>query len=254
MISKLIAIPIILYARKVLSKFIIRIITRYTRYKFSEDTMTSTIQYFQDNLDFISVRERANESWKGVKSSADISWRLHTFIWLFESIFSNKSSGVFVECGTGKGYMALALTRIVELKNLDIQAYLIDTFESDLSSVTGDLNEKKFWSYASGFEEVSSRFKNYKYCHLVKGKIPKILDDLPEMKIDLLHIDLNHAESEFKAIEYLLPKMNNPSFILLDDYAFHDRTEQGITMNSFARNNALSILTLTTGQGLIYIR
>jgi predicted O-methyltransferase YrrM len=215
--------------------------------------MTSTIPYFKSDTEFISVKSHSDTAWVGIRDPADISWRLHTFIFLCNSIFSNKSSKIFVECGTGKGYMALALTKLVEINKIDVQAYLIDTFESDLSSITGDAN-LRFWSYADSFEEVYNRFNVHKYCHLVKGKIPQVLTTLPEIKIDFLHIDLNHAKSEVEALDFLLPKMNSPSFILLDDYAFHDRIDQGIAMNQFAKEHSLSILTLGTGQGVIYIK
>jgi hypothetical protein len=218
--------------------------------------MTSTIPYFKRSADFKQVMMRADESWADLLNTPDISWRLHTFNWICESIFVPHRPGVFVECGTGKGYMANALTKIVELRGLKIQAYLIDTFESDLSSITGDpgdASSDKYWSYASSFSEIEERFSNFSYCHLIKGKIPQILNELPELKIDLLHIDLNHGDSEIAALEFLLPKMSKPSFILLDDYAFHDKMRQGKLINEFTEEHSLPIMTLATGQGIIFI-
>ena len=74
-----------------------------------------------------------------------------------------------------------------------------------------------------------------------------------ENKIGFLHLDMNVASPELAAAEYFWESMSPGGIILLDDFAYHQKyTESRRVFNEFSRKTNAPILTLATGQGIIF--
>jgi hypothetical protein len=221
--------------------------------------MLSTIPYFLTDTKFIQSRSVADEVWDGVAKRPDISWRLHTFIWSAMHSISKTGENLFVECGTGKGYMVTGFLSYLNSLGLSssITFILVDTFESSLPpeiEAQSPINvQDNYWSYANGMTEITEHFKKFKNVVLVPGLIPAVFRTFDYTNIKFLHIDLNNHLSEIETLKFFLPRMAKNSFILLDDFGFHDKKLQGASISEFARKNNIMILSLGTGQGLIYV-
>lgn len=221
----------------------------------ADNLATANRAYFLKCPAYQSAKNEAESRWVRDASggSRDITWRLHVFLWAIECAINQKKTwpgGIFVECGTGKGFMAAGAISRYGAK-ID-PLFLIDTFESSL--VTNDvvLESPADFAYADDYDEVYAYFSEHNGVNLLKGFIPHVLEELPkEGPILFLHIDLNNAEAEAFAIERLAPRLVEGSIVLFDDYGGPGGEEQAKVHRKFANRLGLPLLELPTGQALI---
>jgi hypothetical protein len=64
-------------------------------------------------------------------------------------------------------------------------------------------------------------------------------------------MDMNVAEAEIAAAEFIWPKMVPGAFMLLDDYGWQSHVNQKHAFDGFAARHGVEILSLPTGQGLL---
>jgi len=131
---------------------------------------------------------------------------------------------------------------------------LIDTFlpftpdKNGEQLIANPISDK----YATSEKEVRIQLQEFERVEIVKGRVPEILGELENgIKVDFLHIDMNSASAEIAAIEYFWPRLNEGAIVVLDDFAWHDRIDQGEAFDIWSRKLHAPILTLGTGQGLI---
>jgi hypothetical protein len=86
---------------------------------------------------------------------------------------------------------------------------------------------------------------------VIAGVIPEILEQVPAERVAFLHIDLNCAYPERRALEYFWPRLSPGAHVLLDDYAYFGHGCQAEAIEETARTLGVEILVLPTGQGLI---
>jgi len=235
------------------------LVNRYTRFDWNEEQITSAIPYFQKSPKFKEAYDFAMTAWDSSKSeSPDIRWRLQTVLWAAKAIACRLETlsrpGVFVECGTGLGFNASALCRYLEWNELGHRILLIDTFlpftpdKNGEQLIANPISDK----YATSEKEVRIQLQEFERVEIVKGRVPEILGELENgIKVDFLHIDMNSASAEIAAIEYFWPRLNEGAIVVLDDFAWHDRIDQGEAFDIWSRKLHTPILTLGTGQGLI---
>lgn len=216
------------------------------------------------NLDFLKEErfERAYE--KGARSGhrfakdADkfhIEWRVHTVLWA--AGLGLRLDGDFVECGVNTGIFSLAIAEYHHFASSSRKFYLFDTFcgtpeeQMDAAEREKRLRDNEMY-YPDCYELAESNFAPYPNMHLIRGRVPETLSDSGVQKVAYLSIDMNVAEAERAAIEFFWDRLVPGAPVVLDDYAWAGCESQKAAMDDFAKLVGTSVLTMPTGQGLMF--
>jgi hypothetical protein len=105
--------------------------------------------------------------------------------------------------------------------------------------------------YPDCHSEVVARFQPFAHVKVIRGSVPEILYANAPQQIAFLHVDLNAAAPERAAMEFLWPRLSPGAYVVFDDYAWVACEEQKKTLDEFATQQGLAILSLPTGQGLL---
>ncbi|MFH1821915.1 MAG: TylF/MycF/NovP-related O-methyltransferase [Methanobacteriota archaeon] len=180
-------------------------------------------------------------------------WRVYVVLWAANH--AKKLEGDFVECGVDRGGHARAIINYVDFKNLNKKFYLLDTFCGlDEKYITEE--EKKMGVRAGGYEEcyesVKETFKDFGNVEIIRGTVPDTLEDVKAERVSFLSIDMNCTIPEIKAAEFFWDRMVSGGVIVLDDYGFARHIEQKKAFDDFAKRKGVQVLSMPTGQGLIF--
>lgn len=199
---------------------------------------------------------------KGVSTGAlrthpsDIHWRAYIACWAAQRAMHLK--GDFVECGVSLGLLSRTVVDYVDFGNSGKRFFLFDTYEGIPSEVFTDaeksngLNKVEF-GYQDCYQQVCETFSPFKNVRVIKGKVPRSLYTCDIPSVAYLSIDMNNAVSEIAAVSFFWDKLVPGAIVVLDDYAYSDQfSEQHDSWDDFARSKGVSILTIPTGQGLIF--
>jgi O-methyltransferase len=183
-----------------------------------------------------------------------IEWRCAVTCWA--AAHGAKLPGDFVECGVNTGVRSLAICEYLDFNSLDKSFYLFDTYcgiPIEQASEKERLYRKAYSEqfYPDCFEATKKNFAAFPRAKLIRGKVPDTLNSVEINRVCYLHIDMNIAYPERKAIEHFWPKLSCGAFVVLDDYAWWTFEEQMAAMDEFAKSVNVEILTLPTGQGLL---
>lgn len=187
-------------------------------------------------------------------------WRAHVGLWAAEHCAFLE--GDFVECGVNHGYMSSAIMSYLNWDTRGKIFYLLDTFsgidEAQLTSeeiAAGALKRNRQWlatgEYVSDITRAHRNYSEWKNVRIVQGTIPYTLSEIEAKQLAFAHIDLNSAQPEVKAIEFLWPRIVDGGIVLLDDYAYYGYGSQREAMDAWAKRAGERILSLPTGQGLL---
>ncbi len=185
-----------------------------------------------------------------------LQWRVYIVCYFAE--LAKLLEGDFVECGVNTGAYAKAVITYTDLNSLNKTFYLFDTFEG-LPSEQMTMEEKEAGlenyndQYHDVYEQVQETFRNDNV-QLVKGKVPGTLGEFNGDKVAFLSIDMNMVKPERAALEYFYDKIVPGGIIILDDYGFPQHINQKKAHDEFALKRGISILSLPTGQGIIFKR
>lgn len=171
-----------------------------------------------------------------------IRWRVHTILWAAEQ--AAMLDGVFVECGTGRGFMASAICNYLNWTGRPF--YLFDTFQPTESPCSA--------YYADNPEMVADNFVEWPDVRLVVGEIPGTLPQANIDRVAFLHVDLNNAEAEEAAVRHFWPRLANGGTLIFDDYGFQTFEASRESADRLGREFGYQVLTLPTGQGLVVKR
>ena len=192
---------------------------------------------------------------RNVGSDFKIEWRTHVL--LYFARLAKETSGVFIEFGTGKGWMATAITSSGLLLESDKKMYLFDTFvpeKVDQSSGTR-LSGETDPHYAVDPESISPLLLSDDRIFCVVGDVRDTL--LPNLmlleSVAFIHFDLNSADIEEFCFRAIYQKLQKGSVIVLDDYGFVNLKAQQVTWDKLSVEFDFSILSLPTGQGIIVL-
>jgi hypothetical protein len=185
-----------------------------------------------------------------------IPLRIHQAMWCADKAMKLSPDSVFVELGTGKGYLMSAMLGSLDYIKADLSkkgVYLFDTFESSATDFkrAQDLSLGRNIYYAESFSDVKANFSDYPNVALVKGRLPETLKSVELEKIGLLHIDLNAPEIETQCLKILWEKILPGGVVLIDDYAYSGFEYTYKLFNDLAEELGVSILTTASGQGVI---
>jgi hypothetical protein len=178
-------------------------------------------------------------------------WNLQTVLW---AIQRNRSvPGDYVELGVFKGHTTLFCSEYVGFQDWPKQWWLYDTFDGipDDQVAPGweDRNNSTYKGTYS-YEEVEARFSGFPNIHVMRGKVPDILQESCPDEISFLHIDLNNAPAELAALDALYDRISAGGIIILDDYCWAStRLQYEAERKWFGRRN-LHVLPMPTGQGV----
>jgi hypothetical protein len=176
-----------------------------------------------------------------------IRWRVHTILWA--AAHGAALDGAFVECGTGRGFMASAVCDYLDWSERPF--YLYDTFLPVAPDEHGDQAAGGIASpvYAETPEAVAENFAQWPGVQLVIGRIPETLLDTGS--VSFLHVDLNHAAAEEAAVRHFWPKLTPGAPMIFDDYGFQGFEAQRAAADRLGEELGFRVLTLPTGQGLV---
>lgn len=180
-----------------------------------------------------------------------IKWRVHVAIWA--ALTTQQLEGGLVELGTGRGFVMSAVLAYLEHKCSPKEVWLFDRFSPfEVDPCSGEPRELKSERYATDVDTVRSNFAQWPYVSIVQGTLPDSLEGTDLNPISFLHIDLNAAEPEVESLIQLWSSITLGGVILLDDYCNRGRNAQYEAMNSLSLELGFSILSLPTGQGLLF--
>ena len=202
---------------------------------------------------FMGAVGRASE---GEHTFADRTWRAHVLVWAAKCAL--KLKGDFVELGTFRGFFASCLVGALDFAREPRRLYLYDTFEGlPDDSVREDVADsfyeglKAHYSEPDIHDSVRARFAAARNVRIVRGKVPDTLRETCPTRIAFLHVDLNSANHEVAALEFLWDRLAPGAFILLDDHGFAVFEKQTAAHQAFFAAKDLPIAELPTGQGLV---
>lgn len=211
-----------------------------------------------NNCDFIK-EEKFTKAYQAASNTKPwegftLQWRVYIVCWLADKV--KNLEGDFVECGVNTGAYSRAIVDYVDFNSLGKAFYLFDTFSGlDEKQITE--NEKKagiadyLGNYKDVYQQVKETFSPFNV-QVVRGRVPDTLGECKSEKICYLSIDMNVTEPEIAAANYFWDKIVKGGVIILDDYGFPPHINQKLAFDSFAKEKGTSILTLPTGQGIIF--
>jgi hypothetical protein len=183
----------------------------------------------------------------------DLHWRAYIVCWAAERGAS--LDGDFVECGVNRGGYALTVINYVNFETLPKKFYLLDTYEGLVERYISPEEKARgvrVGEYEACYDAVVRTFSPYKNTQIVKGPVPDTLPQVTTDKISFLSIDMNTRDPEIAAADYFWDKLSSGAVIVLDDYGWRKHYEQKIAFDEFARKRGTAVLSLPTGQGLIF--
>jgi hypothetical protein len=169
-----------------------------------------------------------------------IRWRTHSVLWAAST--AARVAGAFVECGTGRGFMASAICDYLAWD--DRPFYLYDTFEPTL-----DHGPAPNAAYATSVEDVRTNFAQWPGVRLVVGELPETLAETPE-QVAFLHVDLNQATPEVAAVRHFWPRMSPGAVLVYDDYGWSEFDASRRAADEVSQELGFSIFSSPTGQGI----
>jgi len=211
------------------------------------------------NCDFLND-PRFQEAYRlgeqtGSWQDAKIHWRVHVLCWAADR--ASRLEGDFVECGVNRGGFSRAIMHFVDFPKLGKTFYLLDTFRGLEDRLVSDAERKrgigvgKWFQYKECYEEVCKTFEGFPVI-IVRGVVPETLPQVKAAKVCYLSIDMNCAAPEIAAAEYFWDKLVSGAVIVLDDYGWGGHEEQKLAFDRFAARKGVMVLSLPTGQGLIF--
>jgi predicted O-methyltransferase YrrM len=176
-------------------------------------------------------------------------WRTHTLAWAAKSCAG--LAGDFVECGTYRGYSAHVVMNYLGWNTLSKRYFLYDLF--DPAGTAGE-GERLPDHSPRLYEEVCARYAGFQGVNVIRGKVPDSFAQACPERIAFLHLDLNNAQAESAALEYLFERLVPGAILILDDYGWATYADQQAAADAFAASRNHAILELPTGQGMLIKR
>jgi len=198
-------------------------------------------------------------------SSVDRFSKFATHLELFRKV--SKLAGDIVECGVFKG---ASLSRLIKFRALFENPFskkiiAFDTFgEFPEASYNADVKQREAFIKEAGsrsiekkrFIEILKELKLYQNVELVEGNILETVSryksENPQLKISLLHIDVDLYEPTKACLEELYPLMVKGGIVILDDYGAFAGANKAI--DDFFADKELKIQKLPYSRAISFVR
>lgn len=133
--------------------------------------------------------------------------------------------GDIVECGCYKGGNAILMALWLKENNIKKRIYLFDSFEGLPEPDTEYDNGYKAGQFSASLETLNNKIKELNlenYFEIHKGwfkyTVVPFLDEKPEFKISLLHIDCDLYESTIDCFPQFFKYLNKNGVAIFDDF------------------------------------
>lgn len=195
---------------------------------------------------------------QGGRPNIKVQWRVHVALWLAEQAI--RLEGDFVEFGVHTGILSGAImTQLDFARHSNRHYYLLDTFagipeeqiSADERSVGVHTMNRKYADGDRVYEMIQDKFAPWPNARIIRGRVPDTLGQVESEKVAFVSMDMNVAEAEIAAAEFIWPKMVPGAFMLLDDYGWQSHVNQKNAFDIFAARHQIDILYLPTGQGVL---
>jgi hypothetical protein len=213
--------------------------------------------YYGDNL-FTWGRNNSlfddagfRQAWtQNIQNDADLAIAWRRYILATAACHCVQLPGDFVECGVYAGTGVKTIVDYLGGKDFPKTFLGYDTF--DYNPVEGH----RFDGQEAGFyERVRQRFADYPQVRLIQGLIPDSFSEGAPDQVAYLHIDLNNAEGEIAALEYLFDRIVPGGMVVLDDYEWAGvYRRQKAAEDPWFERRGYRVMPLPTGQGLLIKR
>lgn len=227
----------------------------------ADNLATSNLSSFRDLLQFQKAKSSADSRWSDDgEVQRDISWRLHVAIWCASvALGQSKKGELFLELGTGRGYVAAGVLDAIDWKGNGakkaLRFFLMDTYlpEWQGENATRNSHEPQPFYYANGPQDVKNYFSNFPGVEVVQGSLPESLAETGLGTVAFVHVDLKSAESEKSSLEAIRPRLRAGSIVLFDDSTNPGCQSQLDVHRSFAESFGAVLLELPTGQSVLVV-
>ena len=228
-------------------------------YGYARDGLfTMNNSHFRRTAAFEAAYARGIAASQGVDPKME--WRVHVALWAAGTAV--RAPGDFVECGVNAGFVSSAIMQFLEWGKSERRFYLVDTFEgpvleqySDEEASRGRVEAAKSaiaaGAYVTDVDRVRANFAEWPGAVIVPGAVPDVLPLVGAREVAFLHLDMNCALPEQKALEYFWQRMPPGGIVLMDDYSYYGNENQAEAIDSLAALLGFQVLSLPTGQGLI---
>lgn len=192
---------------------------------------------------------KAIGAWHG----ADIEWRAYTVCWA--ALKGKSLDGDYVECGVDRGGFSRVAMHAIRFADLPHKKfYLIDTYSGIPEDTLVDDEHRELLStrYGNTYDDVVRTFAPFPNAVIVRGQVPQILPAVGAEKVCYLCIDLNTTGPSVAAAEFFWDRMVPGAPMVLDDYGQTYFAGMQTAFDAFARHRGVQVLSLPTGQGLIF--
>jgi hypothetical protein len=220
---------------------------------YDTDSLTTS-----NNCDFIKEPRfakayevaTATKPWEGFT----LQWRVYVICWFADLV--KDLEGDYVECGVNTGAYSRAIIQYIDFNKLNKTFFLLDTFEGfPIEQITEEERKAGVSVYETHYHDVYNQvketFKDFNV-KIIKGIVPDTLSECNSEKIAFLSIDMNAVAPEIAAINYFFDKIVKGGIIVIDDYGFPLHIEQKKAWDLFAKEKKINILSLPTGQGIMF--
>lgn len=221
------------------------------------------LKIYNRNLGFLADSRFKRAYARGMQSGhqiggtpgADLQIEFRVYISTWAASVGIKLEGDFVECGVNTGIHALAICDYVDFARLPKRFFLFDTFsggpEEQVQPHERPLAEARASYYPDCFARAQANFASYPNVRLVRGRVPDTLPSAGIERVAFLSIDMEFAAPERAAIEFFWDKLSPGGPVLLAGYGWMGYEAGKASMDEFAKEQGVEILTLPTGQGLM---
>ena len=176
-------------------------------------------------------------------------WRLWFISWSLSTQWPK--NGIILDLGTYNGKAMFSACKYASLKHPDLslaaqKLILADLFEDPPA-------EAKKADHSSNLHlDVEQLFRAFSNTTVAKGFIPQSIDSADfSQGIKWCQIDLNSADSDLKAFNFIYDKLLPGSHVIFDDYGFSRYKETQIALDNFLKGKRETIFELPTGQGFL---
>ncbi len=216
------------------------ILARIVNILYPRMVITEYGKYLHADKEFLDYYHRFE--WKSY-NSFDRKYTIREFLKLTERL-----SWDTVETG---GYKWATSHLILENISPKKTHHIFDSWEwlSKPGKEDGD-----YWgenSLTTWEDIIRENLKSFKNVRFYKWWIPEKFHELNNKGISFLHIDVDLYEPTRDSLAFFYPLLQSGWIIVCDDYGFITCPGARKAMDEFAKKENLTILDLTTGQGII---
>ena len=231
----------------------------YRQFRYAQDGIfTLHNDDFRNELAFRAAYTR------GIKASLgfdpQFEWRVHVAIWAARTAL--QAEGDFVECGVNAGFMSSAVMQALDWNSTGRRFFLVDTFTGpvltqysaeEVSTGRRIIAEQTLLDggYVTDLDRIRANFAEWPGAVVVPGAVPEVLSTFEAGMVAFLHIDMNCALPEQKALEFFWDRLSPGAVVLFDDFAYTGYEHQRRALAAVAAARGREILSLPTGQGLL---